>query len=402
MADTETAIADAPAETSIPGFGNIEEAFNQAFPSTAENDEAPVTPPALTLEEEKPIVEPPAPKPEPKKPAEGDVPESIFGDVPEAPKAEPPVLKNTAEIRAAYKTSQAEIARLTTELEELRTKATTPPSPDEGAAARLAELQAQNQQLSAAVEKTNLMAHPKFQENFVQPRRNLMAKTDNLLSEVGANPAALEKAMSLTGKQRIAALDDFLGEIESPTVRNKVALAIDQMDEIDTRAQAVLADWKTSWEQITQHEKAEAHRIAQEQEQQLNHIFDGAIEHLRDKWQPDKEHPNLRGLEVLKKVEGVEWWNKQGEQIIEAARELMFKTSNPGDMSAAAILAASSGVHRGLWLKTRAKVQELEKQIAELKGAEPDLGGSRPEGGEAEDDSKLSFAERVARGSGLQ
>lgn len=395
MAETETAIAEAPTETSIPGFGNIEEAFNQAFPSTVEKDEAPpvTPPPALTLDEEKPIVEPPAPKPEPKKPAEGDVPESIFGEVPEVPNPEPDPPKNTQQLRKAYEAIKKERENWEREKVELRSKAEKAPAPDEGAAARLAELEAQNQQLSAAVEKTNLMAHPAFQREFVQKRRDLMAQTESVLNDVGANPTALEKAMALTGKHRIEALDDFLGEITSPLVRNKVAAAVDQIDSLDARAHAVLADSKTSWEQITQHEKAEAHRIAQAQEQQLNQIFEGAIEHLREK----------AGWEVLKRVEGDpdHWWNKQGDQIKEAARELMFKTSNPGDMATASVLAASCGVFRGLLQKARAELKAKDQIIADLKGAEPDLGGHQGDEVASDGDSKLSWAQRVARESGL-
>ncbi len=398
-------IAEAPAgEQSVvdnPAFGNLGEAFDAAFPSTApkEGEERAPEPP-VAPRKPTPPVEPVAPvKPKAAEPArptlEHEVPDSIFSDPTPAPEpvkpAEPETFKGPKELRTAYDSTKRELAEKTVALTKLEEKLKTPPK-DEGAVARIAELEARNAELSDRMAAVDLQSHPAFQAKFVQPRAQLLGSASNLLKSVDKDPAALESAMALTGKQRIQALDNLFDDIESPTVRSKVAGVVDQIDAIDEQKAAVLADAKGSYERLTKMTAAQRHQQAQEQTAQLNKVFDAAVEHLRDKV----------GFEVLKEVDGVDWWNQQGKTAIEAARKLMFENDNPEQMAAASVLAATSGIHRGLWLKERTQRVELAKELAAIKDGEPNLRGNSDRGADDDGDDKLTFAERVAKGSGLR
>lgn len=406
---------EAPAAENVgvdnPAFGNLSEAFDAAFPATAPEEGAEPTP------EQAPVAPAPgAPKSQPaapEKPAEAtdphEVPESIFGDAPkpdaakpvEAPEPEIVMPKSITKakdiatweaLRTAYHTTKTELAKEKQEFARQIEEAKKAPS-DEGARARIAELENYNRQLSDRVASVNVQAHPAFQAKFEQPRRNLLGHAANLLKTVDKDPTALERAMSLTGKQRIEALDDFYSEIESPTVRGKVSLMVDQIDQIDAEKSNALADSYRTLEGLTKHDVAEKYRQQEIQTEQMAKTFDSAVEHLREK----------AGFEVLKQVEGAPWWNEQGEKALAAARRLMFETEDPSEMATAAVLAATSGIHRGLWLKERETRIARDKELKEIKGAEPDLGGrnDRPTGDD-EGDANLTFAERVARGSGLR
>jgi len=414
----EEAVLDSPTgeQSSIvnsPAFGNLAEAFDQAFPATAAepegddlNDAPPVKPRSPVAPAKPAAPEKPASPKEVKKvaTAEDEVPEAVFGDPKkeepekaaepeiEVPKSltKPKDIAAWKEVRRSEAAARAEAARLAAEnarLQEQSKKIT-----DEKAAARIAELEGQLKEYSDTVASVKLEQHPAFVAKFVRPREQLLGSATNLLKSVDKDPAALEKAMSLTGKQRIQALDEFYDDIESPTVRSKVAAMVDQIDNIDEQRSAVLADAKGSYERLTTHDKAEQHRQAQEQTAKLEQVFDGAIQHLRDKV----------GFEVLKEVEGVDWWNNQGKNAVEAARKLMFSNDDPQQMAVASVLAATSGIHRGLWLKERAQRVALAKELAEIKNADPDLSGGSDRGGDDESDGNLPFAQSVAKASGLR
>jgi flagellar motility protein MotE (MotC chaperone) len=399
----EEAVIDAPSgeQPSVinsPAFGNLADAFDQAFPSTVDEptddqliDEPPPRPAKVP---EKPAAK--APPKEEKKPAPAadEVPEAVFGEPKKEEPAPEPVaetFKGPKELRQAYDKTKAELKRLADENAKFQEQLKTPPK-DETAQARIAELETQLREYSDTVASVKLEQHPAFVAKFVKPREQLIANAFGLLKTAEVDPAGLEKAMSLTGKPRIQALDDFFDNIESPTTRTRVAALVDQIDNIDEQKSAVLADAKGSYERLTTHDKAEQHRQAQEQTAKLEKVFDGAIEHLRDKV----------GFEVLKEVDGVDWWNKQGKSAIEAARALMFQNDNPEQMAIGSVLAATSGIHRGLWLKERSQRLALAKELAEIKNADPDLSGNSDRGGDDAEDEHLPFAQRVAKQSGLR
>lgn len=401
----EAPTVDAPPEAAeapfgTQAFGSLSDAFNDAFPATAdpEND-APA--PEIETEQPKPEVAP-AKKPDaPAKPTGDELPDSLFAtpekkeepkpeEVPEieAPKGlKPKEQVAWKEIRSREQEATKRVSELTIELETLKK---APHPKDDDAAARVAELERSNAELSERIATVDLQSHPAFINKFTKPLEQLMGGVNDLLQTVDKDPAQLERAMSLKGKQRIQALDDFFDDIESPTVRTKVSHAVDQIEALDSERASVLADAKGNHQRLSEHDKATQFQQAQQQKKKLETLFDDTVVNLRDK----------HGLEVLKES-GVEWWDKQREQVLEAARHLMFDMDDPADAAAATVLAATSSVHRGLWLKERNQRIELMKELESYKNADPDLKGGSDRAVD-EGDSKLSFAERVASGSGLR
>ena len=180
--DTAAPAAEPETSTTLKNFGDLAEAFDKAFPATAEKKE-PESPTPTEVPETTPSLTPattpaakPAETPSPTTPtAAGDeLPDFLTGKTPEEPPkpAEPEIPPEKPkesvgmkQLRTAYENLKKTIAEkeagYTQQIEELKKAPATAPD----AEATITQLKKQVEELSGAVERTAIEFHPAFRLN---------------------------------------------------------------------------------------------------------------------------------------------------------------------------------------------------------------------------------------------
>jgi len=240
------------------------------------------------------------------------------------------------------------------------------------------------QQLSPVVERANIELHPAFQAQFIQPRQQMVAEGREALETAGADPAMLERAMSLTGKARIEALDEIFETVTSPTLRAKLEQVAWHIDSIDKQKAQVLADLPKAHERLQQEERIRNQQQMEQQEKHFLAVLDDSVGKLAETFP------------LLREIPGNDEWNATRQREIQSARELLTRTTDPAQLAAAAVMATQAPRLQQWALNERKLRLAAEKELAELRGAEPSL-GRRSNGSGEHEDVKTGAAAVLAR-----
>lgn len=303
----------------------------------------------------------PEKKEEPKAPVEPDV--QITDEMIAAEKS-PKKQADMRKFRDAFNSVKQENARLKEQ----------PPQKTDDPGAQ-AVIDRQNQQiieLSGRLERLNVQAHPEFQRQFVQPRNQMFGQALEIVKAVGGDPDAFERTMALSGKNKIAALDDMLKDIDSPVMRDRLGRLIDGIDAKDQEISAALKDSKGLSENLTRQETIARHEMLQRQEQQLKGLLGAATRNLSEGI--EMPEGGKMQLEVLQKTGNPEfkWFDDQADDIRATAEEILLKAT-PEKMAVASVLASACGAYRSMWQSERAARKASDARLAAIEGAEPNL-----------------------------
>ncbi len=369
---TEVATPEADIAESEPGDGlvTMEKAFDQAFAEMGSPREEPETPqpqPKPEPEPEPPAPEP-APAPAPQTQTEFEIPESIFDEpATEQPKPEPipepPQNAGVKQLREAYTNLKRQM-----EAQAAAPRQETPVIPPEVQARleRLDALERNNQELSSTIERVGIEHHPVFQQQITQPRNHAISEAKQVLTDVGARPELLDRALSLTGKERYQALEEIYDAVPE-AAKAELGAALHTVRQLDARRQDIIANAREATEQFQRQERQTYQQKLQQEEAHARGAFDAAVRELSE----------VHKLEVLKESDDPKaaWWNDQKKQILERAEGLMLRNTDMKVMGKAAVLAASAEVFRGLFLKERQARMTAQKDLASIRESEPRLDG---------------------------
>lgn len=247
----------------------------------------------------------------------------------------------------------------------LKAKVAVPPAEDAGTKELLEKLQGENKVLTERIERVDLLASPKFQRDFVQPRNKLFGDAVALLKEAGADPEALERAMGLSGKARIGVLDELTRSIESQVLRDRFGRLVDGIEDKNREIGEALKHARTNNEQMTRAEKISQHEAIVKQEGELKTMLAMARRDLAE---------NAK-LPVLQKTNSkdFEWWDKQVDEIDSLAEHFMLRAT-PEMLPKIAYGAAMVDPLLDMFNAERRKSAALEKRLAAIEGADPGLG----------------------------
>lgn len=398
--EAEAAVAEP--ESGLKDFGNLDDIFDKVFPATAEKNGEVAAPPPEPAKQA-----PPPPAPEPAKPAAKteppppsvieEFPDFVSGvkpaeapkeeappDIPEPAKNEPKGLTN---LRNAYyklrDENKAQAEAFAKQIEEL--KKAPPPQPD--ADAIIQRLEAQNQELSAAVERTAIQFHPAFHKEFVQKRDELVTDAHSILKDAGVEATLWDRAMALSGTARKDALEEIFGDLPKSSAAELGSVS-SNIRSLDSRRDAFLADRRGLQERLKQEQ-------LKQQRDQMREYEKNTLETLSF---AEKDLVDRVGLEVYKKSDNPTHtkWNETVDQMKNDARKLLLETTDPNVMARAALLAPAAFQYRFLYHVMRDRWQDAEKRLKAIESAEPKL-ETKGEVAPPQDD-KLSFAESVAKG----
>jgi hypothetical protein len=270
--------------------------------------------------------------------------------------------------------------------EENKTLKNRPPV-DEPTKARLDYLENENKGLTNRLNQFSIETNQDFQKNVIQPMQGAWYKAAKTMQEAGGDPAALAKAMSVSGLAQYQALDEILSDLpESAKAEVNGALtAYRQLDEVRRHA---LADAPRTIQELNKRNMERQMEAISKQKTEMGVLFDEAVRKLRDE----------AGVEVLRRSDDPEsqWWNQQGDEMIQTARALYLDNADLGRMAMACVLAPMADTYRKLWFQERDARLKAEGTLKQKFGAEPSLsesGGAVPVQGATamRDDLKRPF-----------
>jgi hypothetical protein len=340
-------------------------------PEVAEQPAKPETADSKSTLRLAPDFEAPEPKPEVAVP-EIEITDEMI-DAEKSPKKQADMRK----FRDALTALKGEVARL-------KEQPAAKPAEDAGLSAVVEQQRQQLADMSARLERQNAVAHPIFQQQFVQPRDAMFAQASETVKEAGGDVEAFERAMTLNGKNRTAALDEVVGNVESHILRTRLERLIDGIDSKEREINAALKDAKGLNEKMARDEKIARHEMIQRQEKELVSMLEATESRFLEGL--DSPEGGKVKLEVLQKVgrKGYEWWDEQADDIRATAREILLK-GTPQKIATAAVLAASCGAYKSLYENERRARMAAEKRNQAQDDAEPDLKDRRQTNGAADE-----------------
>lgn len=358
-----TEAPEAPATPAVTPFAAaLEKAFEQSTPEPAKET---------------------AKEPEPKKEPEAEkitTPRDLFkkkdaekaGEpVAEEPKSAvdaiaPPDFKNDSKARAGWDA-------LKKEAKAAEAAARTEAAQRKELEARLAEYEPLKKQLEERdtklkeydeiVARARIEEHPDFRREFIDGRSKLITKAQQIIEESGGDAKAVETALNLKGKPRVEALREIAGELDN-FQSGRLGRVIDELTDLDERADAKRAKSKESYEELQKQTKQKELETVEQRNRARKTEFEEVSRRLRGE------------LEVLTEVAGNDQWTTRAKSIVQEAREHV--EAHPEADIEAEILARSIPAYRDLFLQADKQVEAHEKKIKELEDELKSIHGKSP------------------------
>lgn len=374
-----------------PGLEQVQKAFDQVYPQIrgtpksqepppppeakpAEAPPSPVTPPEAPKQPEAEPKAPEAPTPPPETVVEHKLPsfleEALKGEsvksqqpAPDEWPEELPTFKTPEESKERYKNWRKAYNEIKDELAKARSQ----PAFDNEARNRVQYLENQNKQMQETLTRMGVQHSEEFNRTIMQPLYGAWNEAARIVRDAGGDPNELARAMSLSGRAQFEALDTiFEGMPESAKTEANDALRQYRRFE-DARRNAVANAPKTM-EAIRQRETERQYAELNKQREGMRSLFDSALHKLRDEAK----------VEVFQKSNnpGDQWWNEQGERLINQARDLYLENTDMERVAMACLLAPTADAYRNLFITTQKENQKLRNIIKDKIGSEPVLSES--------------------------
>lgn len=281
--------------------------------------------------------------------------------------------KHEAEQRAA-KVEKLE-KELTTAQEKLKT------ATDSSATTAL---QKQIEELDAIVQKNALTEHPKFKAAF----DGKITKEIDIAKKLVDAESASEVAALLSlpeSRERNRRLNELVDDLD-PIEAGKFQRAVDNIDRLTSEKTSELENWRANKSKMVELAEQDTKTLAERRKASV----DSALNSVLPKFTDDE-----KGIELFRKVDGNEEWNKSVDNRLDQVRKLTAADLAPQDVAEMAAWAMSGAEYRKLFLTQRVLVQKLQEEIASMKGGEPDLGAGHAAAAEVEE--KGGMVDVVAR-----
>lgn len=229
---------------------------------------------------------------------------------------------------------------------------------------QLAERDAKLKEYDAIVTRARIEDHPEFRKEFIDGREKVVGRAKSIIEESGGDPKAIERALNLpSGKARVDALREAMTDLDS-VQSSRLGRAIDDLNDLDERAQEKRDKAKESYAELREREKQNELEANAKRTQSRGLEFDDTVRRLRG------------SLEVLNKSDGHDNWNSRADTIVKEAKA--FVDEHPEADIEAEILARSIPAYRDLFIQADATVQKHEAKIAELEAELKKIHGKSP------------------------
>src|SRR5215471_11853646 len=229
------------------------------------------------------------------------------------------------------------------------------------------QLEAQNGQMMEILSRVGVEHSAEFQNTILRPLYASWNEATRIVREAGGDPNELRTAMSLGGRAQFEALDNLFAEFPE-SAKAEAHDALRNFRRYEAARAAAVANAPKTMEGIRARDQQ---RQAQEMGRARNEMvtmFDNALAKLRDEAK----------VEVFLRTNDPEtaWWNQQGDQVIQQARNLFLENTDMEKVAFACLLAPAADAYRNLFMKAQKEVAQLKQVIREKGWAEPNLSES--------------------------
>lgn len=240
--------------------------------------------------------------------------------------------------------------------------------PDEGLAAENQQLKSQLAQLQPVMERMALTERPAYIQNFEQPLAKLRESAVKIVKGEQIDPSEFDHVLSLSGNERIKALEKLSENIESPILRRKLERIVDDIDAKEGERGEWLANARTKLDQLGTEEKIARHEQIEKDRAQMTNVANAVLTHLKD----------VAKIPFFQTGEGPQYaaHNADVQKLRETVSDMIVNCDSPERLSGAIALGVAfpKAYQWGQGWRTRALT--AERELAERKGASPDLSGS--------------------------
>jgi len=279
----------------------------------------------------------------------------------------------------ALKTARSEAEKerdaLRTELDTIKTKY-VPPERLTAAEQRAAELEAK-------LEIQSLADSPKFNQEFTQPKLDLLNQASELAKDVlGADGEGLvERALNLKGAARREFLDSAFAN-SSPSALGELTGLLANIETLERKKAAKLQDWKQERERMSAEERASQLRDAEDGRNEILRAFDA------NKSKVAAKIPGYR------EIVGDEEHNQTVALKMSEARKLLTGEASMEDQAIAAYLAIETKYALKEIAQLRSENEEMAQRLAKYESNKPNLNGSSSDNGNS-DGRAMGMVERI-------
>jgi len=278
---------------------------------------------------------------------------------------------------AEQKAARAE--KLESELNEVREKLKSALDPTVAD-----ELKKQVSELDEIVNKNAIAEHPRFKAKYDAQIAKEVATAAKLVPKEAAGEVEALLSLPETA-QRNRRLNEIADELDN-VAQKKFLNAVDLADRLSSERAGEIANWKVNKMRLAELSEQEKSQAVEHQ----TRTVEKALKSVLPKFTSEEN-----GVELFRKVDGNEEWNKVVEARLENVRKLTAAELSKEDTAEMAAWAISGSEYRKLFLTQRVLVARLQEEIATLKSGEPDFGTGTGEGGD--DDEKGSMVDIIAR-----
>lgn len=284
----------------------------------------------------------------------------------------PPVEKQSRikGLRDAYR-------RVKTELDAIKSNP-LPQTPD---FERMAALEYQNRQMADMLSRVGVEHSEEFQNQIMRPLYASWNEAARIVHDAGGNPEDLRAAMSLSGRAQFEALDNLFAEFPD-SAKSEAHDALRSYRRFESARAAAVANAPDTMKGIRQRESQRQYQELGRARNEMKAMFDNALSKLRDEAK----------VEVFLKTNDpdTQWWNQQGDQVVEQARNLFLENTDLNKVAFACLLAPAADAYRNLFMKSQKQVAELRQIIKEKGWSEPNLSESSGNAGNLTPERQLS------------
>lgn len=234
---------------------------------------------------------------------------------------------------------------------------------------QLSGLSGERDKLQDTLKSIDIERDPQFQQAYQQQESQVNAA---LQSAVGLEAA--EKFMQLgrmpagpDKDSQLAELTEGMNQVQA----SRVGAALAKLDELTIQRSMEIENSRQNWEQL----QAKRQEELTKQQEAANNVFKGTLSNAS------------KVLEVFSNED-------DAKAVSEAATAIFSGSNDVEDVARAAVWAAAAPKYRSLYGQAQQQIADLQKELAELKGAEPGLAGSPAgDGGDgAPKDAVAAFA----------
>lgn len=166
------------------------------------------------------------------------------------------------------------------------------------------------------VKKRWIEDDPEFRKNYVDGRKELIARAQKIVRDSGLDQTQIETALNLSGEARIRALASIAEGLDN-FQSARLGRVIDELDAKDEQASKLRNDPGDFLQQRETQEKERRAKEADDFKQTMSKAFRDAAQSAPDKFV------------MARKLDGADWWNKQVDESTSNAEKFWQTNTDP-------------------------------------------------------------------------